>query len=214
MVKYSIFPRDIQISLADVCNYKCISCWLYSPNLKAASHNCDIELFQSSTPVLMDFELYKKFIDSLPENKKIFELDYCGKGEPTIHPNFFDMLHYANSKSIITNLTTNGSRLTFDFLKEINTTGLKNLTVSLNASNLAEHKQFSNLNKNIFTKIVNAIHDFNHIYTNKQNFNLNLSFVVSGYNIDNLKNMIILSSEILKKGGTVSFHLKVSMPHD
>jgi len=102
------FPITHQI-LWDItrrCNYDCNYCW---PSI----HN-NSELFHEADKI---YQFIDQAIEDWSENDTI-RWNFGG-GEPTMHPEFVNILQYLNSKSQWILLTTNGSRSTSYFEKII-----------------------------------------------------------------------------------------------
>lgn len=99
------YPRFIEIELSNACNLRCTHCH---------RNGMDRE------PGNMELALFKKFIDEI-ETYPLVSLCIVGQGEPTLNPQFSEMLQYASGKSIKIDLTTNGTifdRYSFDEILE------------------------------------------------------------------------------------------------
>ncbi len=96
-------PYQILWDLTRRCNYNCSYCW-------AEIHN-KVEKF-------IDINIIIKTIDSLLEwsSKKEIRFNFGG-GEPTLHPNFIDILSYLQKNNQWVLVTSNMSR-SLDFWKE------------------------------------------------------------------------------------------------
>jgi len=100
------FPIDFQVlwDLGRRCNYNCSYCW---PSV------------HSNTEKFADYETIIKAIDMIINhwaNKQQIRWNFGG-GEPTMHPQFLEILKYLKSKNQWVLVTTNGSRST-KFWKE------------------------------------------------------------------------------------------------
>lgn len=114
------FPMDAHFALTTRCNLFCKGCY----NTIASDENCDI-----------DFEKAKRIIDNLSK-MKVFSVSFGG-GEPTLHPQLFEIAQYARSKNILPNITTNGVNMTADMAKRMKVFG--NVHLSLHAMRDKEH---------------------------------------------------------------------------
>lgn len=125
--------QHCQIEITGKCNMKCEHCRAWE-----------------EAKVHMSLELYKKGIDfAVSEADSDFRLTVSG-GEPFLHPNLIEMMKYAKNKGIEdVIITTNGSLVTLDKLKELKDIGFKNLTVqiSVDSFNFEEHNKFRNFPK-------------------------------------------------------------------
>jgi MoaA/NifB/PqqE/SkfB family radical SAM enzyme len=95
----SAWPHQDQIkvewNLGKRCNYDC--------------SYCPSEIHDNFSPHT-DINLLEKTVDQLCEIGKPLRLSFTG-GEPSVHPDFEDLLEYCKRKSIFwINLTTNGTR--------------------------------------------------------------------------------------------------------
>ena len=91
-------PLDAHIVLTTRCDLYCSGCY----NTVRGDTSKDIS---------MDFA--KSIIDKLAE-LNVLSLSFGG-GEPTIHPQLFEIAEYAREKNILPNMTTNGLSMTEDF---------------------------------------------------------------------------------------------------
>lgn len=86
-------PEIIEVELTNDCNMGCL--------------HCHRTLFMKREVGYMKFESFKKIIDEIAEYPVAF-LRIVGQGEPTLHPQFREMMEYVSGKSIKIELTTNG----------------------------------------------------------------------------------------------------------
>jgi tetratricopeptide (TPR) repeat protein len=84
------------IELTNKCNFHCDFCPSDS---------------QQRTKSFMSMELIRKIYDELAEKKLVQQAQLHLMGEPTLHPDLVEVLAYASSKNIKTDLVTNGSTL-------------------------------------------------------------------------------------------------------
>ncbi|WP_432664482.1 radical SAM protein [Wukongibacter baidiensis] len=92
-------PRRLVFELTNTCNMNCIMCGRNTENFKPSYLNMD------------DFMWFKPLFD------KIEEVTFMGWGEPTMHPNFYDMLKILDKYSARKYICTNGVKL--NELKEV-----------------------------------------------------------------------------------------------
>lgn len=79
------------LAITDICNYKC--------------ENCP---YKSKSKRMMKYEELQRYIE---ENDKKIQGVVLSGGEPTIHPDFFKILEYINSKEMYVTILSNGSKL-------------------------------------------------------------------------------------------------------
>jgi len=85
-------PPVITLALTDYCNLNCKMC---------PFQRSDIEKNH------LDFTLIKKLIDQVYTYKPYISL--CGRGEPFLHPDFFEIISYVKSKGLLCAVDTNGT---------------------------------------------------------------------------------------------------------
>ncbi|OGM93312.1 radical SAM protein [Candidatus Wolfebacteria bacterium RIFOXYB1_FULL_54_12] len=128
-------PFVVQLFPIYACNFKCNYCIFQLPNKERGF---------ISDKVVMDFDLYKKFIDEFALfPSKIKVLRFVGIGEPLLHPRIADMVAYAVEKQVAHNveLLTNGSLLTPVMSNALIDAGLSRLVVSLQGVSARKYKE-------------------------------------------------------------------------
>jgi radical SAM protein with 4Fe4S-binding SPASM domain len=93
-------PLDAHIAITTRCNMFCKGCY----NTREGDEPKDISLDKAKTVIEKLSEL------------GVFSLSFGG-GEPTLHPEVFEIAAYAREKQILPNMTTNGLTMTEDFAK-------------------------------------------------------------------------------------------------
>jgi radical SAM protein with 4Fe4S-binding SPASM domain len=113
------YPLHLDIELSSMCNLHCPMCYTITEPFK-----------QKVNAKLMDFELFKKIIAEI--SGKVFSIRLSLRGEATLHPKFFEAIHYAKDNGILeVSSLSNGSRLKkMDWCKKLVNSGLDWLTVS------------------------------------------------------------------------------------
>ena len=125
------FPKIVVADITNFCNYDCIFC--PQAILKNVS-------FYS--PINMPFPIFKKITDEVSRYPNtIFNISSFG--EPLMHPNFIEMLQYANSKSedMKIKFNTNGSLLAEELIKDLIKIGVHEIEISINAHTLETYKK-------------------------------------------------------------------------
>ncbi|QHT65471.1 radical SAM protein [Rhodocytophaga rosea] len=86
-------PEIIEVELTNDCNMGCL--------------HCHRTLFMKRAVGFMEFETFKKIVDEIAQYPVKF-LRICGQGEPSLHPQFREIMAYASGKDIKIEITTNG----------------------------------------------------------------------------------------------------------
>lgn len=108
--------KRVHIELTNICNFECVFC------PKA----------QMKRPYgYMNVELAKRIIDELKSNNICDKITFHIMGEPTLHPNFFEILDYAQEKKINVGLTTNGAGLSGEVGRRLITYNIHQIDISL-----------------------------------------------------------------------------------
>ncbi len=95
------YPVLVDLQITTKCNLSCPHC--YANGIAGGYH--------------LAFSEIKKIIDQCSE-MGVFELA-LGGGEPTLHPDFQNILRYAQSKGVVPNLATNGYQLSDQHILDI-----------------------------------------------------------------------------------------------
>jgi radical SAM protein with 4Fe4S-binding SPASM domain len=116
-------PYRMDLALTYRCNNDCIHC--YNPRPKKLAG----EPARYQDEELTTIE-WKRVIDHLWE-LSIPHIVFTG-GEPTLHPDLAELIHYAEEKGQITGLNTNGRRLSDStYLNELVNAGLDHVQITL-----------------------------------------------------------------------------------
>ena len=88
--------KRVHIELTNVCDFNCVFC----------------PKSEMKRPLgYMETGLAKRIIAEIRENNIADKITFHVMGEPTLHPDFFDILSYARHKAVKVGLTTNGGGL-------------------------------------------------------------------------------------------------------
>ncbi len=93
-----IGPAMVQVHLTDRCNLACRFCYYFapgSPNIPVGANHLSLKLFSSIVCDCVDLQ--------------VDQIVLSGEGDPTLHPRFYDLLRYLESKPISVSMNTNGT---------------------------------------------------------------------------------------------------------
>lgn len=93
-----VIPRFISLWLTTSCDLSCSYCFFNDKNKEKK---------------FADTNKVKKFIDEIVD-LGVESLELSGGGEPTIHPDCFDIIEYAHKKGLKVGLLTNGFKFDFE----------------------------------------------------------------------------------------------------
>ncbi|MCL4310502.1 MAG: radical SAM protein [Actinobacteria bacterium] len=153
-------PHSVQISIVDACNYRCIMCWEHSSELNGLGADPiarDYHENKKYKKTVMDLKVFKSLITSLASSGT-GHISLAGIGEPLMHKHIVEAIAFARENGIKVWLTTNGSRLNQDIMKELAACGLEDINVSINAGNAAEYSLVhSNQNNSMYDQIIDHL---------------------------------------------------------
>ena len=181
--KFTNFPKDhtdfetpthLVIEPVSACNIRCIMCFQVDESF---SKNQD---FMGN----MDLGLFKKVVDDA-QDIGIQALTLSGRGEPTLHPKFGEMLDYCKGKFFDLKINTNATRLTEKLMHTIVESGVTDLVFSVDSYEKDEYESIRVLG--VFEEVVNNIKKFKEI--NDRYPNYNCATRVSGVKINDKQNI-------------------------
>lgn len=170
-------PQRLVLELTNACNLKCIMCGRDEANFSLTTF--DIDILKNLAPILNEVE----------------EVTLFGWGEPTLHPQFEEILSFLDNYPVKKYFVTNGMRL--DKIKEaIFKYHVDIMAISLDGAK-AETNNSIRVNSDL-NFIVNQLKD---IVSIKKERGLNypyMNFVMTMFdrNIEELPDLIRLASEI------------------
>ena len=88
--------KRVHLELTNICDFNCVFC---------------PKSVMKRQFGYMDTALSKMIIDEIAENHIAEKVTFHVMGEPTLHPDFFDILSHASGRRVNVGLTTNGGRL-------------------------------------------------------------------------------------------------------
>ncbi|MFA7653859.1 MAG: radical SAM protein [Candidatus Magasanikbacteria bacterium] len=149
-------PFVVQIFPVYACVFKCCYC-IFSVDPSKRGFISD--------KVVMDFDLYKKYIDDMTKfPNKIKVLRFVGIGEPLLHKNIAAMIAYAVSKNVANTveILTNAALLTPQMSDSLISAGLNRLVVSLQGTSREKYKKICGADIDFDKFIENLQYFFNH----------------------------------------------------
>jgi len=133
-------PLWVQIGISNPCNHRCIMCWDH-PSVVAENSPYpteEHERYYKSYPEIdrdkgfMDLEMLRELIADL-RNLGTRRIELVGRGEPTLHPKFDQVIEILKNYEFTVGMATNGSLLTPKRCEHLVRCGLDRIIVSLNA---------------------------------------------------------------------------------
>lgn len=117
--------KRIHIELTNVCDFNCLFC---------------PKAFMTRPPGYMDAGLARRIISEIARHGMAEKVTFHVMGEPTLHPDFFDILDHAAAEGVPIGLTTNGGGLGGPVGQRLRDYHLRQLDISLQTP---DRKSFS-----------------------------------------------------------------------
>lgn len=112
------FPLHVDFEASSCCNLNCSMCF--------RRHFDTTDTFGH-----MDMDLFKRGIDECVSHQ-LYSIRLSWRGESTLHPQLMEMIRYAKKKGIFeVSFLSNGSALTPEFNRELVSSGLDYITISV-----------------------------------------------------------------------------------
>lgn len=142
-------PVWLHFYVSSRCNFRCRFCTNH-----AAGETGKVDIGYHEPVKDLTLPIFKQAIDMFD---RAMVCTFCGVGEPFLNSELFEMIAYAKSKKIITEVITNGSFLGPEERKKILKTGLDRLTISLLESDEEAYEHIIDTKKKYFNGIKDAI---------------------------------------------------------
>lgn len=170
-------PQRLVLELTNACNLKCIMCGRDEADFSLTTF--DIDILKNLSPILEEIE----------------EVTLFGWGEPTLHPQFEEILRFLDNYPVKKYFVTNGMRL--DKIKE----ALFKYHVDIMAISLDGAKPQTNNSIRVNSDLDFIVKELKDIVRIKKENNLNypyMNFVMTMFerNIEELPDLVRLAAEI------------------
>lgn len=157
---------EFLINFQTICNYNCVFCV-----------NDKVENKLLKTSDLKDFSCICKHAKNV---------DITGYGEPTLNPEFPEIIKRLNEYNVPIGFTTNGSLLKKEYAELLVNSNIEYITFSINSLNPETYKKLHNNNADLNTVISNL----DYLISLNPNFPIRLTFVLNSYNFNEIPNFI------------------------
>ena len=172
---FSAPPSVVTFAVTDYCNLNCKMCPFQRSDIKK-NH--------------LDFGLIRKLLDQIHPFKPYISL--CGRGEPFMHPQFFEIVSYIKSKDLWCGVDTNGTLIEKNVDKLLNS---KIDIVNVSIDSVGEIQDKIRGIPGAFQKAIDGIkalrakaHKFRPI--------IRINCVISGYSFEHLGEVYELAKEL------------------
>ena len=182
-------PRRLNVELANICNLHCSYCFRADENL------------YSSQAEFFSIDLLRRVIAEARTAANVTRINFTG-GEPTLHPNFAEILRTIGDAGLTTSFVTNGWH--FDRIWpsiQDNRDAVSHVAFSLDGVTREDHDRWRG--KGSFDRLVRA---FSRCYMSKLPFGIKI--VVRRDLMDQLEQIAIFAARM----GAASLHFAHVMP--
>jgi len=141
----------------------------------------------------IDFEMFKDIVNRF---KKATTVHIIGSGEPLLNKDFFKMVDYAASRKMKVKTFSNGTTIG-DLKKEILSSKLDGITISINGHNAEEFTRMTGMDKTVYQTIYDGVRALVE-EKNKCNSSvkIKLSFIIDRYNYTAIPEMVKVGLEL------------------
>lgn len=134
------FPPYVTFELTNVCNFRCIMCYIsYLKNKKRE----------------LDFDLFKKAIDEIARYGSLVR--FIGHEEPMLYARIKDAIRYVKDKGLLLHITTNGSLLDEDMTGFLVDSGVDSVIFSFQGFTPQEYCFMRNVEKRAYLNVIDNI---------------------------------------------------------
>lgn len=178
----SLPPQSALIMLDSICNYRCVMCAFYDETL--AKSNPAVPQSYMTGKRKMELQDYYMLVDQLSE-MGVNDIQISAAGEPLLDRRFPEILKHIEKAGMNCSIGTNGYPLDKKTRQAIISTGVKHITVSLNAGKPETFARIHNIPSKGFSTVVSNV---KHLIDERDAAGLccpivMLSFVISKINI-------------------------------
>lgn len=153
--KVANFPPHLLIEPTSICNLRCVMCFQIDETFT----------LDKSQMGLMPWVLFTSVIDQATE-AGCQAITLASRGEPTLHKQFGEMLHYIHRKGFLdTKINTNATRLNEKLIHDILESEIANVTFSVDATDAETYEKIRVRGK--FDQVLKNIELFHEIRKNQ-----------------------------------------------
>jgi len=149
--------KRINIGISDRCNHRCIMCSEHSPYCTQGGRRMAAEDIREERDFgLMDPDMYRHLLRDLVA-MGTGQVEFCGIGDPLVHPQGFDFLRQARDAGLWLRLVTNAALLDAPRARELAALPLDELHVSINAGRPETYARVHGVPPAVFGRVLETI---------------------------------------------------------
>lgn len=173
-------PLTVQFELTYECNNYCLFCY----NVWKSPYNGKNQEQQR----LLSFKQICGVIDHL-KSTGVFQIYFTG-GEPTLHPDFCEILEYASSVGLRPSFITNANLITPELAGKVRQIGVKHCQVSLHGSDAQLHESLTQVTGS-FKRATEGVR-----YLAENGISVNINMAVNRLNMHDMFETASLAKEL------------------
>lgn len=169
--KVYIGPTSVYLPITNQCSLRCRWCWHHSP--ESLKHHQRVK----HLPLKQIRGIVRDCVDL-----KVDSLEVSGEGEPTLHPDFSEMMTFLSAHPIQGVLYTNG---TFSEARYFDVTKADKIVINLGAAKRDDYLRLQSVD--LFDRVIENIRKLVRFRdSNKPSLKIGVSFVVNRVNISKM----------------------------
>jgi MoaA/NifB/PqqE/SkfB family radical SAM enzyme len=182
-------PELVHIDVTNACNLDCVTCWNYSPHLRAPKPG-------AWKRAQLDYAHFESLVDDFG-SMGVERVLLSGSGEPFFHPRIYDMLEELQRRRLHVTIITNGSVVDWERIVAL---GVRRLLLNTSAATAEAYVRFHpNQKPEAWTRLIEGARRVSPA------IHVNQVQVVCATNADEVPRMIDLAHET--RAARVSYKL-------
>lgn len=179
--KVYIGPEIVSLGVGNSCNLSCKFCWIHAPGNPA----------RLAKPWILKMEKFSEIVQDCID-LEVDQIHILAEGEPTLHPNFQDMMRYLEHQPIKTKLLTNA---TFPLDYCLDVIKADHVLIDLSAVNREHYREVQG--KDLFDRVVANIKRLVSLRDkDKPSFIIDIAYIVNILNVSQKQQMINLAKQL------------------
>jgi GTP 3',8-cyclase len=173
------YPITLNLDLTNICNQDCK--WCYVKEIRANNR------------VSMEKKVAERILSQFKYDLYTKTVLFTGGGEPTVHPDFIDIVAFANKLGYKIGLTTNGTMLS-RLAEQLAEIGPRYVRISIDASSATTYAKLHRCGINMFDVILNGARRFSRL--KGDHCDLGFAFLVTPENCHEVGEAIKIAEDL------------------
>ena len=184
-------PKIAQVDITNNCNLNCAGCWCHSELME------ELKFKGEYKEKNLSLEKIKELIDDLYE-MNTEEIQLSGSGDPSMHPDFMEVVEYIKHKGFRLHIITNFTLFNKEKIKKLVDLKIDKITISFWAGTVKTYlKTHPNQTEKTYYKIKEDLQYLYDLKRNKFMPKVRIYNVVSSLNYYEIEEMIDFALEVM-----------------